>query len=152
MIGTSEERDVEFIASLYEGGKISAADSLRFSMSSVKSALFEIPGLNVFRIPPCRLHLWDHGVFPRLLGWCIKIIETEGGVKGKREFDSRWTDTANYPGMVAFKQGVSDLKRLSTGIWRYNCHSHFTGSPPINQESWLLFDIWKVAAWWGSTN
>jgi hypothetical protein len=110
MKGHGNIRDIDFIESMYVNGKMSANDSREYSMSPVKSPLFSIPGFNLFKMPHCRLHAWDHGIFPRMLQWCIALIEKNASDMGKKTFDLRWRETCNFPGLKSFRQGVSDLK------------------------------------------
>jgi hypothetical protein len=50
----------------------------KFSLHRQKVELADIPGLDVFRTPICRLHGADHGIFVHLLKMVISIVKQQG--------------------------------------------------------------------------
>ncbi len=73
---------------------------------SDSNPLHEVPGLDVFGGPPCRMHQTDHGIFVKLLELVMAAVAKE---RKTPAFDVRWSELGRVPDLKVFARGVSDL-------------------------------------------
>eukprot|EP00301_Raphidiophrys_heterophryoidea_P014637 c23073_g1_i1.p1 GENE.c23073_g1_i1~~c23073_g1_i1.p1 ORF type:complete len:294 (+),score=54.77 c23073_g1_i1:1225-2106(+) len=77
-----------------------------YSLQPEHNKLWNVPGLDVFRIPPCRMHATDHGVFVLLFQLTMKWLHNH---RATQQFDDRWQHAGVYLRLKVFKRGVSNM-------------------------------------------
>jgi Plavaka transposase len=93
--------------------------SEELSVHSEFNSLFDVPGLNPFNNPSCRMHQTDHGVFKNLLDLTVRFYKKFGPRGSVNIFNTRWAALRKYPGMKQFHRGVSDLSYVTANHHRW---------------------------------
>ena len=100
MAATSENRDTSKLKRLVLSG---TDEELKDnSIHSGRNLLWDIPGLDIYSTPVCRMHNTDHGIFPLVLDLCVSYLKVKGELT---QFDSRWQQVGSFPGLKRFVHG-----------------------------------------------
>jgi hypothetical protein len=99
IFSTSTPRTQQHMKSIIE---LHPEQTPSYSIFPEKNLLFDIPGLDLFMLPPCRMHSTDEGVYCYVNKLCrISVAKA----KQLSTFDSRWGSLSSFPGQRAFYSG-----------------------------------------------
>lgn len=77
--------------------------------------LWQVPGLDVFKTPQCKMHALDHGVFVHVLNMVVTVVQRHSVLS---TFDQRWGSVTNFPKMKRFDGGISNKSYVTASEHR----------------------------------
>jgi len=123
--------------------------SKELSIHPELNSFFDVPGMNPFFNPPCRMHSTDHGIFVKLLDLVKEVVKKERKsaefdkrfflvVFGQFNFNFRFASLRPFGKMRLFHKGVSELSFV-----RAHEHRSMTAVLPFVLQGLLSSDTAK---------
>ncbi len=88
-------RDIIQVIRIYENGLLSQTASKQLSLQPEFNPLLQVPGLNVFHTPSCRMHAMDLGIAKKLMEYLHKFLSTQRN--SIAQYDLRWQHAYEFP-------------------------------------------------------
>ncbi len=94
---------------------VAAIDRHKYSLQQEDNRLWKVPGLDVFKIPACRMHSCDHGIFVNL--WEM-VVAAANKVDMYDQLEKNLGNVGDFPQLKKFRHGIEDKAFITAGEHR----------------------------------